>query len=156
MLCQSSCVTRIMRGITAICTYPCACFFVERIDSPNAFPIPNYAGIKLINSQIHARNLPGPVERDTSVHQGLIGSLVSKIMGQLWKIRDTHDSAAVLLEKINWMGSTSIRLEDGVRHDPDGQFRHQDARYPGEVIEVANTQQKKHLPSSNLAVILRW
>ena len=71
---------------------------------------------------------------------------MSKIMGQLWKIRDTHDSAAVLLEKINWMGSTSIRLEDGVRHDPDGQFRHQDARYPGEVIEVANTQQKKHLP----------
>ena len=37
-------------------------------------------------------------------------------------------------------------MKDGVRHAPDAQFRHQDARYPGVVIEVANTQQKKHLP----------
>lgn len=82
-----------------------------------------------------------------SVHEGFIQLLEVGIMDQLRKIRDTHDSAAVLLEKIKPMGSVSIRLEDGSRHDPDAQFRHRDAKYPGVIIEVANTQQKKHLPS---------
>lgn len=83
----------------------------------------------------------------TSVHEGLIQFLGSEIMGQLRKIRDTtHGSAALLLGKIESMGSTSIHLDDGVRHDPDAQFRHEDACYPGVVIEVANTQQKKNLP----------
>ena len=48
------------------------CIYLHRIGATRpaiwlhgeAFPIPAYAGIKLINSQIHARNLPGPVERD--------------------------------------------------------------------------------------------
>lgn len=82
------------------------------------------------------------IRMPTSVHEGLIQSFGLEIMGQLWKTRDTHDSAAVLLGKIQSMGSTSIRLKDGVRHDPDASFRHHDARYPGVVIEVANTQQK--------------
>ena len=81
-----------------------------------------------------------------SVHEGLIESLMLEMLGQLWKIRDTHDSAAMLLGKIKPMGSPSIRLKDGLRNDPDAQFQHQDARYPGVVIKVANTQQKKHLP----------
>lgn len=83
----------------------------------------------------------------TSVHEGFIQLLEVKIMDQLRKIRYTHDSAAVLLEKIKPMGSVSIRLEDGSRHGPDAQFRHRDAKYPGVIVEVANTQQKKHLPS---------
>jgi hypothetical protein len=68
-------------------------------------------------------------------------------MSQLSKLRETHDSAALLLDKIQWMGSTSIGLQDGTRRDPDAQFWHENARYPGLVIEVANTQQRKKLPN---------
>jgi hypothetical protein len=75
-----------------------------------------------------------------SIHDGL------EIMSQLSKIREPHDSAAVLLDKIQWMGSTSIRLQDGTRRDPDTQSWHENARYPGLVIEVANTEQRKNLP----------
>ena len=50
---------------------------------------------------------PGELRRiplKNGLHDGLIGSLALEIMGQLWKIRDTHDLVIVLLGEIKWMG----------------------------------------------------
>lgn len=79
----------------------------------------------------------------TSVHEYIGLALEKAIDQQLDIIKGGNDEVAMLVRKIDNSRSTSIFLEDGARHDPDGQFRYEGFKYPPLIIEVANSQSKK-------------
>ena len=51
--------------------------------------------------------------------------------------------SAKLARNIHSICSASLFLDDGSRHDPDGQFAYEGAQWPTFVIEVANSKSKK-------------
>jgi hypothetical protein len=88
----------------------------------------------------------------TGVHELFIDGVEDAIRTQLKVIRDGTDRAALFARKVRPARSTEIcfPLEDAsssvkTKHEPDASFWHDDAQYPGVVIEVAYSQKKKSL-----------
>ena len=87
----------------------------------------------------------------TTLHENFILKIVEEIQIQLKSIQN---ESAEFAKKIEPEGSASIKFadEDYSKHDPDAQFRHSKARFPGIVIEVSYAQKKK--TSSALRTII--
>jgi hypothetical protein len=88
----------------------------------------------------------------TGVHELFVDGVEDAIRIQLKAIRDGTDRAALFARKVRAARSTEIYfpLEDAApnvktKHEPDASFWHDDAQYPGVVIEVADSQKKKSL-----------
>ena len=79
----------------------------------------------------------------TLIHEYLGHAIEKAIEQQLDIIKGDNNELATLVQRIHNCRSTSIFLEDGARHDPDGQFRYKGFKYPPLIIEVANSQSKK-------------
>jgi hypothetical protein len=81
----------------------------------------------------------------SAVHEHFISSVVEEIKTQLKTFTGPSGDFAY---EIKFGGSSRIKFDDpdyGV-HDPDGQFQHVDAQFPGVVIEVSYSQKKRDLP----------
>ena len=79
------------------------------------------------------------------IHEHLLAVIEGEIISQLITIRTSNGPAALLAGQIESYRSSTIYLEDESRRDPDSQFIHEAAKYPGVVIEVAYTQSGKNL-----------
>ena len=80
----------------------------------------------------------------TTLHEEFITSIVEEIQVQL---RSIQDRSAEFANEIRSGGSASIKFTDEEygKHDPDAQFRHSKAQFPGVVIEVSYSQKRKDL-----------
>ncbi|PBP24950.1 hypothetical protein BUE80_DR004109 [Diplocarpon rosae] len=89
------------------------------------------------------------IRRPTHLHEQVINMIVMDIGAQLKSIRDrpTKDRSAEFASKISSGRSATINFIDEKysKHDPDEQFRHQKAQFPGVVIEVSDSQKRKDL-----------
>src|SRR5436305_7086969 len=81
-----------------------------------------------------------------------IAGVEDAIYTQLKAIRDRPDGAALFAQKVRPARSTEIHFPvDGAphstnsKHEPDASFWHDDAQYPGVIIEVAYSQKRKRL-----------
>jgi hypothetical protein len=88
----------------------------------------------------------------TAVHELFIDGVEDAIRSQLKEIRRGSGRAAHFAEKIRPARSTAVYLSvdnsaDGgkSKHEPDASFWHDDAQYPGVIIEVAYSQKGKRL-----------
>lgn len=88
----------------------------------------------------------------TSIHETFIASVEEAILEQLRLIRDGSNEAALFAQKVHPTRSSEIHFPvDGAlpstksKHEPDASFRHEGARYPGVIIEVAYSQKRKSL-----------
>ena len=80
----------------------------------------------------------------TPLHEEFITRIVEEIQVQL---RSIQGASAEFAKKVRPRGSASIKFadEEYSKHDPDAQFRHSKAQFPGIVIEVSYAQKKKDL-----------
>ncbi|TVY90308.1 hypothetical protein LAWI1_G003603 [Lachnellula willkommii] len=80
----------------------------------------------------------------TFLHEKFIASIVEEIYTQLKLIQG---KAAEFAKEISTIGLASIEFadQDYGKHDPDAQFQHSKAQYPGVVIEVSYSQKRKDL-----------
>ncbi|KAF1346434.1 hypothetical protein EJ07DRAFT_185554 [Lizonia empirigonia] len=92
------------------------------------------------------------VRMPTAVHELFIARVEDAVLSQLKSIRKGSDNAAAFAQKVNPARSTEIHfpVADGSsgkksKHEPDASFWHNDAQYPGVIIEVAYSQKKKRL-----------
>ena len=76
------------------------------------------------------------------LHERFIVQIVEEIQGQLKSIKG---ASAEFAKEISSSASASIKFADQEydKHDPDAQFSHSKARYPGVVIEVSHLQKTK-------------
>lgn len=88
----------------------------------------------------------------TGVHELFIDGVEDAIRSQLKAIRDGSDKAALFAQKVRPARSTKIYLpvDDAPpntksKHEPDASFWHDDAQFPGVIIEVAYSQKRKRL-----------
>ena len=88
----------------------------------------------------------------TGIHEIFIAGVEDAIRSQLKVIRDGSNRAALFAQKVHPARSTEIYFPvDDVlpstksKHEPDASFWHQDAQYPGVIIEVAYSQKRKSL-----------
>jgi hypothetical protein len=88
----------------------------------------------------------------TAVHEIFIARVEDAIYTQLKLIRNGSDGAALFAQKVHPARSTEIlfSVDDGPtttksKHEPDASFWHDDAQYPGVIIEVAYSQKRKRL-----------
>lgn len=83
----------------------------------------------------------------TPLHEWVISRVVDDLRGQLKKLGDGHNRSAHFAQAIRSRGSPTITFREPEygRHDPDAQFRHLNAEYPGVVIEVSYAQKRKDL-----------
>ena len=88
----------------------------------------------------------------TGVHELFIDGVEDAIRSQLKAIRTGSGREARFAQKVRPARSTEIEfpVEDGAstrksKYEPDASFWHDDAQYPGIVIEVAYSQKKKRL-----------
>ncbi|KAH7389270.1 hypothetical protein BKA64DRAFT_680154 [Cadophora sp. MPI-SDFR-AT-0126] len=81
----------------------------------------------------------------TAVHEYFIHFVVQEIRTQLGAFTG---SSGAFAKDVKFGGSTRISFDDSEYgcHDPDGQFKHENAQYPGVVIEVSYSQKKRDLP----------
>jgi hypothetical protein len=70
------------------------------------------------------------------LHEKFIANIVEEIQVQLESI---EGASAEFATEISSGGSASIKFTDHEygKHDPDAQFQHSKAQYPGVVIEVS-------------------
>ncbi|KAA6408873.1 MAG: hypothetical protein FRX48_07217 [Lasallia pustulata] len=80
----------------------------------------------------------------TDLHEEFITRIVEEVQVQLKSIQD---ASAEFAKEIRSRGSASIKFADDEysKHDPDAQFRHSKAQFPGIVIEVSYAQKRKDL-----------
>lgn len=80
----------------------------------------------------------------TTLNEEFITSTVDEIHSQLRSIQAT---SAEFAKEIRSGESASIKFTDKEygKHDPDAQFRHSQAQFPGVVIEVSYSQKRKDL-----------
>jgi hypothetical protein len=80
----------------------------------------------------------------TLLHETFIANVVEEIQAQLKSIESV---SAAFAKEISSGGSASIKFidEEYGKHDPDAQFQHSKAQYPGVVIEVSYSQKRKDL-----------
>jgi len=88
----------------------------------------------------------------TSIHERFIAGVEQAICSQLRLICDGSNGAAVFAQKVEPARCTTIYfpVDDAPpgkksKHEPDASFWHEDAYYPGVIIEVAYSQKKKEL-----------
>lgn len=88
----------------------------------------------------------------TSVHELFIDSVEDAIRSRLKEIRNKSDRKALFARKVRPARSTEIRfpVDDASpstksKYEPDASFWHDDAQYPGIIIEVAYAQKRKSL-----------
>ncbi|KAI9734349.1 MAG: hypothetical protein M1834_002455 [Cirrosporium novae-zelandiae] len=83
----------------------------------------------------------------TAVHEKLVLSITRELELQLSSIARSGSRSAAFAQEIEPGGSTSIDFGDSEygKHDPDAQFGHSQAAYPGVVIEVSYSQKQKDL-----------
>jgi len=88
----------------------------------------------------------------TGIHELFIDSVEDTIRSQLKVIRNGSDKAALFAQKVRPARSTEIYfpVDDAPpstksKHEPDASFWHDDAQYPGVIIEVAYSQKRKRL-----------
>ncbi|KAF2752754.1 hypothetical protein EJ05DRAFT_515416 [Pseudovirgaria hyperparasitica] len=84
------------------------------------------------------------IRMPTNLHKIFIIRIVEEIQVQLESFQDT---SAEFAKEIMSGGSASIKFTDEEygKHDPDAQFRHSKAQFPGVVIEVSYSQKRKDL-----------
>ena len=97
------------------------------------------------------------VRMPTPVHDFFTASVANEISKQLEVIRHRRGAAAEFASRVASGGSARIFLkEDNLdrddqepkvfhRREPDGQFQHCDAEYPGVVLEISYSQDGKDL-----------
>lgn len=78
------------------------------------------------------------------LHEEFIAAVVTEIQVQLASIQG---ASARFASEIKSAGSTTIEFPDKAygKHDPDGQFDHAQAQYPGVVLEISYSQKRKDL-----------
>jgi hypothetical protein len=88
----------------------------------------------------------------TGVHEIFIAGVEDAIYTQLKLIRDGSDGTTLFAQKVRPACSTKIYfpVDDAPpstksKHEPDASFWHDDAQYPGVIIEVAYSQKRKRL-----------
>ena len=86
----------------------------------------------------------------TGVHELFIDGVEDAIRSQLKAIRSGSDRAALFAQKVRPARSTEIYfpLDDAPpstksKYEPDASFWHDDAQYPGVIIEVAYSQRRR-------------
>ncbi|KAF2787667.1 hypothetical protein K505DRAFT_316306 [Melanomma pulvis-pyrius CBS 109.77] len=92
------------------------------------------------------------VRMPTAVHKLFIARVEDAIFSQLKSIRDGLGAAAAFAQRVYPARSTEIYFpvdnalsSRKLKHEPDASFWHDNAQYPGVVIEVAYSQKKKRL-----------
>ena len=92
------------------------------------------------------------VRMPTGVHEIFIDRVEDAIRRQLRVIRSGSDRAAIFAQKVWPTRSTEINfpVDDAPpgtqsKHEPDATFWHDDAEYPGVIIEVSYSQKRKML-----------
>ncbi|RFU72612.1 telomere-associated recq-like helicase [Trichoderma arundinaceum] len=105
------------------------------------------------------------VRMPSAIHEFAVNALSKRISDQLSAISKGKDPAAEFAAKIANGGSARILLDDisddefqpskPVRREPDTQFQHREAFYPGVVIEVSYSQDGKSLRKLASDYILR-
>jgi hypothetical protein len=83
----------------------------------------------------------------TRLHEWVISSVVKGLQRQLRNLEGGRNPSADFAQAVDARGSPTLTFSDPGygRHDPDAQFRHLGAKYPGVVIEVSYTQKRKDL-----------
>jgi hypothetical protein len=86
----------------------------------------------------------------TGIHELFIDKLEDDIRSQLKAIRGGSDRKAQFAQKVQPARSTELRFPASAsssksKYEPDASFIHDDAQYPGVIIEVAYSQKKKRL-----------
>jgi hypothetical protein len=87
----------------------------------------------------------------TGVHELFIARVEDAIFSQLKLIREGSGDEAAFARKVHPARSTEIYfpVENDTstksKHEPDASFWHDDAQYPGVIIEVAYSQKRKRL-----------
>ncbi|GAO13113.1 hypothetical protein UVI_02024720 [Ustilaginoidea virens] len=83
----------------------------------------------------------------THLHEWVMNSVVEELRHQLRKLGAGHGASADFARAVNARGSPTLDFtKTGYgKHDPDAQFRHSKAQYPGVVIEVSYAQKRKDL-----------
>lgn len=84
----------------------------------------------------------------TQLHEWIISTIVGEVSRQLQVLGTRHDASAAFARAIVARGSPTLDFTEAGygRHDPDAQFRHLDAQYPGVVMEVSYSQKQKDMP----------
>ncbi|KAF2229878.1 hypothetical protein EV356DRAFT_561859 [Viridothelium virens] len=90
------------------------------------------------------------VRMPSGVHELFIDGVEDAIRSQLKTIRNESGRRAQFAQKVRPARSTIIRIATGdssskSEYEPDASFWHDNAEYPGVVIEVAYSQKKKRL-----------
>jgi hypothetical protein len=86
----------------------------------------------------------------SAVHELFLDGVEDEIRSQLKAIRSGSDRKARFAQKVRPARSSEIEFPAGAspiksKYEPDASFRHDDAQYPGVIIEVAYSQKKKRL-----------
>lgn len=88
----------------------------------------------------------------TAIHELFIARIEDDILSQLKIIREGSGDAATFARKVQPARSTEIffpvenaPVTKQSKHEPDASFWHDDAQYPGVIIEVAYSQKEKKL-----------
>jgi hypothetical protein len=86
----------------------------------------------------------------TGVHELFIDAVEDEIRSQLKAIRNGSDRKAQFAQKVRPARSTEIRFGASAsssksKYEPDASFRHEEAKYPGVIIEIAYSQKKTRL-----------
>ena len=88
----------------------------------------------------------------TAVHELFIARVEDAVLSQLKSIRKGSDDAAAFAQKVDSARSTELHFpvtDDSSgkksKYEPDASFWHEDAKYPGVIIEVAYSQKRKRL-----------
>ncbi|CAI6342366.1 unnamed protein product [Periconia digitata] len=92
------------------------------------------------------------VRMPTSVHELFVDGVEDAIRSQLKVVRSGSGPEARFAQKVRPARSTEIKLpaEEGLpsrksKYEPDASFWHDDAKYPGVIIEIAYSQKRKRL-----------
>ncbi len=92
------------------------------------------------------------VRMPTTVHELFTARVEDAIFSQLKSIREGPDDAAAFAQKLYPARSTEICFpaENKVTtvkstHEPDASFWHEDAQYPGVILEIAYSQKRESL-----------
>ena len=93
----------------------------------------------------------------TTIHESFSGQVSEETKTQLQRIKDGNDEAARFAARISSVRSGSIQLREidsdddtetdrtYIQRQPDDQFQHDEAEYPGVVYEVACSQGSRDL-----------
>jgi hypothetical protein len=84
----------------------------------------------------------------TPIHERFIDQVEDDIRRQLRKIQNGSGKTAEFAQKVYSARSTEIHYDarsSKSKNEPDASFKHEDAEFPGVIVEVAYSQNKAHL-----------